>query len=85
MYDPGLQPVVLGKLAKWGRLTESDLQTMLQPIQRVKLTEDLLKDLEWEGLVTIRVVGDEPVIAITDRGRAWIEQHGGRAGAPSAP
>jgi hypothetical protein len=85
MYDPGLQPVVLGKLAKWGRLTESDLQTMLPPIQRVKLTEDLLKDLEWEGLVTIRVVGDEPVIAITDRGRAWIEEHDRRAGAPPAP
>jgi hypothetical protein len=85
MYDPGLQPVVLGKLVKWGRLTESDLQTMLSPIQRVKLTEDLLKDLEWEGLVTIRVVGDEPVIAITERGRAWIEQHGGCPGAPPAP
>jgi DNA-binding HxlR family transcriptional regulator len=85
MYDPGLQPVVLGKLAKWGRLTESDLQTMLPPIDRVKLTEDLLKDLEWEGLVTIRVVGDEPVISITDRGRAWIEQHGGRGSAPPGP
>ena len=76
MYDPSLQPVVLGKLAKWGRLTESDLQTMLRPEQRVKLSEDLLKDLEWDGLITIQVIGDEPVIGITERGRQWVEEHG---------
>jgi hypothetical protein len=75
MYDPSLQPVVLAKLAKWGRLTESDLQTMLTPEQRVRLRDDLLKDLEWDGLVTIRVVGDEPVIGITERGRQWLREH----------
>jgi hypothetical protein len=76
MYDPALQPVVLAKLARWGRLTESDLQTMLNPEQRLRLSEDLLKDLEWEGLVTIRVVGDEPVIAITELGRRRAEEQG---------
>ncbi len=81
MYDPGLQPIVLEKLAKWGRLTESDLQTMLPPLQRVRLTDDLLKDLEWEGLVTLRVVGDEAVITITEQGRAWVDEHAGRGGA----
>ena len=34
MYDPSLQSVVLGKLAKWERLTESDLNAMLRPEDR---------------------------------------------------
>ena len=76
MYDPSLQPVVLEKLAKWGRLTESDLEAMLTPEERIRLREDLLKDLEWEGLLTIRVVGDEPVLSITDRGRDWLRERG---------
>jgi len=75
MYDPALQPIVLAKLARWGRLTQDDLHTMLRPEDRIRMRDDLLKDLEWEGLVTIRVVGDEPVIAITDLGRAWLERH----------
>lgn len=75
MYDPSLEPIVLAKLAKWGRLTVSDLETMLTPVQRVKLRDDLLKDLEWEGLLTIRVVGDEPVISITERGRQRAREH----------
>jgi hypothetical protein len=75
MYDPSLRPIVLEKLAKWGRLTESDLQSMLTPEQRVRLKADLLKDLAWEGLLTIRVVGDEAVIGITDAGRAWLREH----------
>jgi hypothetical protein len=74
MYDPSLQPVVLEKLAKWGRLTESDLTAMLSPEQRVRVREDLLKDLDWEGLLTIEVVGDEPVFTITERGRQWLEE-----------
>lgn len=75
MYDPSLRPIVLEKLAKWGRLTESDLQSMLTPEQRLRLREDLLKDLAWEGLLTIRVVGDEAVIGITEAGRAWLREH----------
>ncbi len=72
MYDPGLQPIVLGKLAKWGRLTESDLDAMLRPEDRLRLREDLLADMAWDGLVTVRVVGDEPVISITEKGRQWL-------------
>ena len=80
MYDPALQPIVLAKLARWGRLTQDDLHAMLRPEDRIRLRDDLLKDLEWEGLVTIRVVGDEPVIAITDLGRAWLERHDAASG-----
>jgi hypothetical protein len=80
MYDPALQPIVLAKLATWGRLTQDDLHTMLRPEDRIRLRDDLLKDLESEGLVTIRVVGDEPVIAITDLGRAWLEHHDAASG-----
>ena len=76
MYDPSLQPVVLAKLAKWGRLTESDLHAMLRPEERVRLRDELLKDLEWDGLVTIRTVGDEPVISITEQGREWLRGRG---------
>ena len=76
MYDPSLQPVVLAKLAKWERLTESDLQSMLSPEERLRLRGDLLKDLEWEGLLTIQMVGDEPVLGITERGRRWLDEHG---------
>lgn len=78
MYDPSLQPIVLAKLARWGRLTESDLQTMLTPYERVGLRDDLLKDLEWDGLLTIQVVGDEPVMSITERGRQWLEEQAQR-------
>jgi len=77
MYDPGLQPIVLGKLAKWGRLTESDLDAMLRPEDRLRLREDLLADMAWDGLVTMQTIGDEPVIEITDKGRAWLAAHQG--------
>ena len=79
MYDPSLQPVVLTKLAKWGRLTESDLDAMLRPEERLRLREDLLQDMAWDGLVTVETVGDEPVITITGKGRQWLEQHQNRA------
>jgi hypothetical protein len=75
MYDPGLQPIVLGKLAKWGRLTESDLDAMLRPEDRLRLREDLLADMVWDGLVTVQTVGDEPVISITEKGREWLAAH----------
>jgi hypothetical protein len=75
MYDPSLQAVVLAKLAKWGRLTESDLDAMLRPEDRLRLREDLLQDMAHSGLITMRVVGDEPVLTITDQGRDWLSQH----------
>ena len=78
MYDPSLQPVVLAKLAKWGRLTESDLDAMLRPEERLRLREDLLQDMAWEGLVTVAVIGDEPVITITEKGREWLARQENR-------
>ena len=78
MYDPSLQSVVLAKLAKWNRLTESDLNSMLPPADRLRLREDLLKDMAHSGLITMRVVGDEPVLTITEEGRAWLSRHAPR-------
>ena len=72
MYDPSLQSVVLAKLAKWDRLTESDLNAMLRPEDRLRLRDDLLQDMAHSGLITMRVVGDEPVLTITDKGRDWL-------------
>ena len=78
MYDPSLQSVVLAKLAKWERLTESDLDAMLRPEDRLRLREDLLRDMAHSGLITMRVVGDEPVLTITPQGREWLARHEGR-------
>jgi hypothetical protein len=77
MYDPSLQAVVLARLAKWERLTESDLNAMLKPEDRLRLRDDLLQDMAHSGLITMRVVGDEPVFTITEKGREWAQQHGG--------
>ena len=76
MYDPSLQAVVLARLAKWERLTESDLNAMLKPEDRLRLRDDLLQDMAHSGLITMRVVGDEPVFTITEKGREWARQHG---------
>jgi hypothetical protein len=69
--------VVLARLAKWERLTESDLNAMLKPEDRLRLRDDLLQDMAHSGLITMRVVGDEPVFTITEKGREWARQHGG--------
>jgi hypothetical protein len=76
MYDPALQPIVLAKLAKWDRLTESDLNTMLRPEDRLRLRLDMLADMAHHGLITMRTVGDEPVLTITEKGREWLMRHG---------
>ena len=69
---------MLAKLAKWGRLTESDLDAMLRPEDRLRLRDDLLQDMAHSGFITMRVVGDEPVLTITDKGRDWLDQHESR-------
>ena len=76
MYDPSLQAVVLAKLAKWERLTESDLNAMLRPEDRLRLRDDLLLDMAHSGLITMRIVGDEPVLTITDKGQEFARQQG---------
>ena len=78
MYDPSLQSVVLAKLAQWERLTESDLNAMLRPEDRLRLRDDLLQDMAHSGLITMRVVGDEPVFTITEKGRDVARQQGGQ-------
>jgi hypothetical protein len=77
MYDPSLQAVVLAKLAQWERLTESDLNAMLRPEDRLRLRDDLLQDMAHSGLIIMRVVGDEPVFTITEKGREVARQQGG--------
>ncbi len=74
MYDPSLQSVVLAKLAKWNRLTESDLDAMLRPEDRLRLREDLHQDKAHRGLITMRVDADQTVLTITDKGRDWLSQ-----------
>ncbi len=76
MYDPSLQGPVLRLLAQWDRLPFSDLERMLEPFQRPKLRMELLRDMEWEGLVLIRATGDELVIELTPRGRARVTERG---------
>ncbi len=82
MYDPSLQWPVLRLLDRWNRLPYSDLERMLDPFQRPKLKLDLLRDMEWEGLVTIRLVGDELVVELTPRGHGRVT---GRGSAPASP
>jgi hypothetical protein len=72
MYDPALRWPVLALLEKWGRLPLSDLLNMLSPLQRPRFRPDLVMDLEWEGLIRVRRVGDEDVLEITPRGRARL-------------
>ena len=72
MYDPSLQRVLLEKLARWRRLPEGDLLEMLGPEERLRYRSEALRDLEWEGLITVTPAGDEPVIAITEAGDAWL-------------
>jgi hypothetical protein len=76
MYDPSLQSVVLARLAKWERLTESDLNAMLKPEDRLRLRDDLLLDMAHSGLITMRVVGDEPVFTITEKGKEQARRQG---------
>jgi hypothetical protein len=72
MYDPSLQWAVLSLLEKWQRLPLSDVIRMLDPLQRPLFREELVKDMEWEGLITLRLVGDEPVLELSPRGKGRL-------------
>jgi hypothetical protein len=82
MYDPSLQWPLLRLLDRWGRLPLSDLGRMLGDFERPRLRIDLLNDMEWEGLVTLRWAGDECTVEITPRGRNRLA--GQRPESPSA-
>lgn len=77
MYDAELRPLILRKLEPWGRLPLSDLLAMLSPEEVLRYRSAVLEDLEWDGLVRIATVGDEPVVSITERGREWLREQEG--------
>ena len=77
MYDPAVQRALMQKLERWERLPESDLIQMLTPVERLRFRPEALRDLEADGLITVRPGGDEPIVAITDAGRAWLARREG--------
>jgi hypothetical protein len=74
MYDPTLQWAVLRLLDRWGRLPLSDLERMLDPLERLRFRDALVRDMEWEQLVTVRVIGDEEIVELAPRGRARLAE-----------
>lgn len=72
MYDPGVQTALLEALARWGRLPEGDLLTMLAPADRLRFRAEALHDLAGDGLVTLTPSGDDAIVALTDAGAAWL-------------
>ena len=72
MYDPSVQRAVLEKLARWRRLPEGDLISMLSPVERLRFRRAALDDLEWDGLIEARAAGDERMVSITEAGEAWL-------------
>jgi hypothetical protein len=72
--DPQLRPAILRILARWGRLPESDLVRWLPPPQTARLRPEVYRALVDEGLVELHEIGDERVLAITERGRATVER-----------
>ncbi|GEM_PF-6153381 len=66
MDDAAIKAFVLEKLGRWKRLTLSDLSTMLPPVDRPRLRRSLLDELAGEGRVTVRWLGDEPVVALLE-------------------
>jgi hypothetical protein len=74
MYDPSLQWSVLRLLATWKRLPLGDLVRMLEPIEQLKYRRELLDDLEYDGLVTLRSSGDDLIVELTPRGAARLER-----------
>jgi hypothetical protein len=70
-----VQRAVLEKLARWRHLPEGDLVGMLSAVDRLRYRREALDDLEWEGLVVAREVGDERMLSITEAGDTWLRQH----------
>lgn len=70
--DTEMKIAVLRKLQEWGPLPESDLSRMLTSYH---LITDDFRDMEEEGLVEMRFIGDEFVISAALLGRLYLEQH----------
>ena len=69
MDNPDLERAILIGLLPWGWLPETDLLRRLAPEQVVRFRRELLDGLVGRGLVSVRAVGDETVVALTDAGR----------------
>jgi DNA-binding PadR family transcriptional regulator len=48
---------------------------MLSAVERLRFRPDALDDLEWDGLIVVRMSGDERMVGITEAGEAWLRQH----------
>jgi len=68
--DVLLQSAILRVLARWGALPETDLVRWIPPVQAAIYGPGVLQDMVDAGLVTVRNVGDERVVKLTDQGRA---------------
>lgn len=69
--DTDMKVAILRKLQRWGKLPESDLSRMLRSFH---LITDDFRDMEEEGLIEMRFVGDEYVVASTLFGTLFLEQ-----------
>jgi len=69
--DTDMKVAILRKLQQWGKLPESDLSRMLR---QYHLITDDFRDMEEEGLIEMRFIGDEYVVAPTLFGTLFLEQ-----------
>jgi hypothetical protein len=69
--DTEMKVAILRKLQHWGKLPESDLSRMLR---QYHLITDDFRDMEEEGLIEMRFVGDEYVVGPTVFGTLFLEQ-----------
>jgi hypothetical protein len=69
--DTEMKVAILRKLQRWGRLPESDLSRMLREYH---LITDDFRDMEEEGLIEMRFIGDEYVVGPTVFGTLFLEQ-----------
>jgi hypothetical protein len=76
--DPRMRRSILERLARWRRVTMSDLQALLPVEERLRFQEQVVEELRSEGLIDMRDVGDEAVLSLTDAGVQWLELHGGQ-------
>jgi hypothetical protein len=63
---------VLRELLIWKQLPESDLARL---VPGYFLITDDFREMEDQGLLTMKFIGDEYVITVTTLGRLWLEQY----------
>lgn len=60
----------------------SDLTDLLQPLERPRFRDELVRDLERDGLVSCHTRGDDLVVELSPRGRATLLERPGTIAAP---